>query len=170
MFLSDNPRTEIQIIEEEGRTCLRLNLVNAPGQIKDADHIFRFFLQPTPTKKPSLAKSGLLGGKVSLWFEEWSDYQGYPDLKKMPEVAKRSAEAHKNGQQQIVYFNQMLAENSPGFQEFKADFLVPPGLMWYQAGLRWSRQGSSMLRLLCAWALRRPAAGWHPQAQRRRRH
>ena len=132
LFLSDNPRTETQIIEEEGRTCLRLNLVNAPGQIKDADHIFRFFLQPTPTKKPSLSKSGLLGGKVSLWFEEWSDYQGYPDLKKLPEVANRSAEAHKNGQQQIVYFNQMLAENSPGFQEFKADFLVPPGLMWYQ--------------------------------------
>ena len=127
LFLSDNPRTQMQIIEEKGRTCLRLNFVNAPGQIKDADHIFRFFLQPTPTKKPSLAKSGLLGGKVALWFEEWSDYQGYPDLKKMPEVAKRSAEAHKNGQQQIVYFNQMLAENSPGFQEFKADFLVPPG-------------------------------------------
>ena len=132
LFLSDNPRTEIQIIEGESRICLRLNFVNAPGQIKNADHVFRFFLQPTPTKKPSLAKNGLLGEKVSLWFEEWSDYQGYPDLKKMPEVAKRSAEAHKNGQQQIVYFDQMLAENSPGFQEFKADFLVPPGLMWYQ--------------------------------------
>jgi hypothetical protein len=132
VFLSDNPRTQMQIVEEKGRTCLRLNFVNAPGQVKDVDHIFRFFLQPTPTKKPSLAKNGLFGEKVVLWFEEWSDYQGYPDLKKMPEVAKRSAEAHKNGKQQIVYFNQLLAENSPGFQEFKADFLVPPGSMWYQ--------------------------------------
>jgi hypothetical protein len=132
LFLSDNPRTQIQIIEEEGRTCLRLNLVNAPGQIKDADHIFRFFLQPTPTKKPSLAKSGLFGGKVAMWFEEWSDYEGYPDLKKIPEVANRSAEAHKNGRQHILYFDQMLAENAPGFQEFKADLLVPPGHMWYK--------------------------------------
>jgi hypothetical protein len=147
LFLSDDPRTEIQIIEEEGRTCLRLNLVNAPGQVKDADHIFRFFLQPTPTKKPSLAKNGLLGGKVSLWFEEWSDYQGYPDLKKMPEVTRRSAEAHKNGQRQIVYFDQMLAENSPGFQEFKADFLVPPGLMWYQR--RYDAPGKGVACYVC---------------------
>lgn len=132
LFLSDNPRTQMQIIEEEGRTCMRLNLVNAPGQIKDANHIFRFFLQPTPTKKLSLAKTGINSGKVSLWFENWSDYQGYPDLKKMPEVAKNAAAAHQKGQPLILYFNQMLAENAPGFQEFKADFLVPPGLMWYR--------------------------------------
>jgi hypothetical protein len=132
LFLSNNPRTQIQIVEEEGRTFLRINLVNASGQIKEVDHIFRFFLQPSPTKKPSLAKTGLNSGKVALWFEDWSDYQGYPDLKKMPEVAKFSADAHKNDLRPILYFNQMLAENAPGFQEFKTDFLVPPGSMWYK--------------------------------------
>lgn len=132
LFLSANRRSQVQVLEKNGVTWLRLNFVDAPGQIHDADHIFRFFLQPTPTKKPSLAKNGLYGGKVALWFENWSDYQGYPDLAKMPEVAKHSAEAHKNGQQQILYFNQMLAENAPGFAEFKSDFLVPPGMMWYK--------------------------------------
>jgi hypothetical protein len=132
LFLSDDPRQEIQIIEEKGRTCLRFNFVNAFGQIKNTDHVFRFFLQPTPTKRPSLAKNGINSGKVSLWFEEWSDYQGYPDLKKIPQVANMSADAHTKGVSQIVYFSQMLAENAPGFQQFKADFLVPPGLMWYK--------------------------------------
>jgi len=132
LFFSANRRSQIQITEDRAQTWLRFNFVDAPGQITDKDHIFRFFIQPTPTKKPSLAKSGLFGGKLAMWFEEWSDYEGYPDLAKMPEVAKRSAAAHERDQQFILYFNQQLAENSPGFKEFRSELIVPPGLMWYK--------------------------------------
>jgi hypothetical protein len=130
LFLSTQRRSQVQVIEEAGRTWLRLNLVDAAGQVQDDGHVFRFIVQPTPTRRVSLKKDGLF--HASMWFEEWSDYEGYPDLTKLPEVTRRAAEAHAKGKPFVVYFNQMLAENSPGFKEHRSEFIVPPGLMWYQ--------------------------------------
>lgn len=129
VFLSSRRRSQVQVIEEADRAWLRLNLVDAAGQVRDEGHVFRFFLQPTPTRRVSLKKDGL--SHTSLWFEEWSDYEGYPDLAKLPEAKRRAAEAHGQGKPFLVYFNQMLAENSPGFAPFRSELIVPPGLMWY---------------------------------------
>ncbi|NPV47271.1 MAG: hypothetical protein HPY69_09950 [Armatimonadetes bacterium] len=130
VFLSRQRRSQVQVVEEAGRTCLRLNLVDGPGQVTTEGRIFRFFLQPTPTKPVSLRKDGLF--HTALWFEEWSDYQGYPDLSKLPEVKRRAAAAHAQGKPQVVYFGQLLAENAPGFQEYRSELIIPPGLMWYR--------------------------------------
>jgi len=132
VFLSSKRRSQIQVIEGKKQTLLKLNLVDGAGQIPTDGYVFRLMLQPTPTKKPSIAKTGLYGGSVNLWFEEWSDYQGYPDFAKMPEIIRRANEAHKSGNKFIVYFCQLLAENSPGFAQYKTDFKVKPDAMWYQ--------------------------------------
>ena len=50
----------------------------------------------------------------------------------MPEVKRRADGAHAEGKPFIVYFNMMLAENSPGFAEHRDELLVPPGQMWYK--------------------------------------
>jgi len=130
LFLSAHRRSQVQVVEEADRTWLCLNLVDAPGQVTDQGHVFRFFLTPTPTKPVSLRKDGLF--HTALWFENWSDYQGYPDLAKLPEVRRRSDEAHARGVPQVLYFSQVLAENSPGFAECRSEFLVPPGMAWYR--------------------------------------
>ncbi|NSW54926.1 MAG: hypothetical protein HPY44_02840 [Armatimonadetes bacterium] len=130
LFLSKRRRSQMQVIEKPGQTLLRINFVDGAGQVTEDGHVFRFFLQPTPTKPVSLRKDGL--AQTSLWFEEWSDHEGYPDLKKMPEVKRRAEEAHARGKPFLLYFNSMLAEDSPGFAEFREEFLVPPGHMWYK--------------------------------------
>ena len=130
LFLSTRRRSQVQVIEEADRVWLRLNLVDAAGQVPGDGHVLRFTLQPTPVRRVSLNKDGL--GHADLWFEEWSDYQGYPDLAKSPEVKRRPAQAHAGGRPFVVYFSQMLAENSPGFSQFRSEFIVPPGLMWYK--------------------------------------
>lgn len=130
LFLSTSRRSQVQVIEEATRVWLRVNLVDAAGEVAEDGHVFRFMLQPTPVRLPSLKKEGL--GHADLWFEEWSDYQGYPDLKKLPEVKRRAAQAHAKGRPFVVYFNQMLAENAPDFARFRSELIVPPGLMWYQ--------------------------------------
>ena len=130
LFLSRQRRSQVQVVEQGGRTSLRLNLVDGPGQVTTEGQEFRFFLQPTPTKPVSLRKDGLF--HTALWFEEWSDYQGYPDLAKLPEVKRRAAAAHAEGKPLVVYFGQLLAENAPGFQEYRSELIIPPGLMWYR--------------------------------------
>lgn len=129
-FVSTRRRSQVQVIEEADRAWLRLNLVDAAGQVPGDGHVFRFMLQPTPVRRVSLKRDGL--GHADLWFEEWSDYQGYPDLAKLPEVKRRAAQAHAGGRPFVVYFSQMLAENAPGFSQFRSEFIVPPGLMWYK--------------------------------------
>jgi hypothetical protein len=69
---------------------------------------------------------------TALWHELWSDYQGFPDLTKIPQVKQRSAEAHARGDLQLLYFSQVLAENSPGFKEHKSELIAPPERNWYQ--------------------------------------
>jgi hypothetical protein len=131
-FLSTNRRTQIEVIEEGKQTWLRVNFVDAPGQVADKDHIFQFFLTPTPTKEPSLRKDGFFHTNMGGWFENWSDYQGYPDLAKLPEVKVRTQAARKEGLPFLLYFNMMLAENSPGFARHRSELIIPPGHMWYK--------------------------------------
>jgi len=129
LFLSQDARRQIQVIEEEQTTNLVLNVADRAGQIKRSGQVFQFYLQPTPTKKPTLAKAN---ERFDLWFENWSDYQGYPDLKKMEEIKKFSAAAQAKGKLGLLYFSQMLAENAPGFAAFRKELIAPPEKMWYK--------------------------------------
>jgi hypothetical protein len=103
--------------------------VDAPGQVPSADYVFQFFLLPTPSRKTMPPP---MFDRYACWFEEWSDYQGYPDLKKMPEVKRRADAAHAQGKKFHLYFHMQLAENSPGFAEFRNDLLAPPRRSWYK--------------------------------------
>jgi len=108
---------------------LIIRLVNAPGQVPTADHVFQFFLLPTPTRKtmPPPMKD-----RMDLWFEQWSDYQSYPDLKKLPEIKRRADAAHAKGKKFYLYFHMELAENTPGFAAYRKDLIIPPGTTWYK--------------------------------------
>ena len=131
-FLSTHRRSQLEVLEQGKQTWLRVNFVDAPGQVTRQDHIFRFFLTPTPTKEPSLRKDGFFHTNMGGWFENWSDYQGYPDLKKLPKVKEKARAAHKEDGPFLVYFNMMLAENAPGFARHRSELFIPPGLMWYK--------------------------------------
>ena len=131
VFLSENKRKQIEIKEDKDNTLLRLNFVDRKGEVKDKSHVFRFYLTPTPTKKYTLDKTGLYHG-MDLWFEEWSDYQGFPDFTKIPKMKERNEKDEKEGKKLIIYFSQVLASNAPGSKEYFTDFTAYPERGWYK--------------------------------------
>ena len=130
-FLGADPAAALELIRDGETRRLRINLVDGPGQVPAEGHIFRFFLHPTPTKRMDRRP---LVPRYSLWFEQWSDYQGYPDLAKMPRVKQKAEQANAAGVAQLLYFNQMLAENAPSFATFRNEFETRPSRQWYQRG------------------------------------
>jgi hypothetical protein len=131
LFLSKTKRSQIVVGKRDICTWLHLNLVDSPAQIKDKSHIFRFFLQPTPTKRLSLRKESSF---FSFVWENWSDYQGYPDLTKTAGLKAQADEAHKNNRLFGVYTCQLLAENSPDFSTQRNDLMaLPPQVMYKRA-------------------------------------
>ena len=113
----------------EAMAC-RVELVAAARPLAK-DCIFRFLLQPTPTR-PRPPRAAAYSYDFMGWFENWSDYQGYPDLEKMPEVQQRAAAAAGQNRKPVLYFGVHLAENSPGFADFRKDWLVRPEMIWYR--------------------------------------
>ena len=95
-----------------------------------ADFVWQFFLQPTPVRGdfiPPFSHTMSTGA-----FERWSRYQGYPDLEKIPEVRQTANTIHGNGNKLYVYFSNILAENSPGYTEYRTDLEALPQRMWYK--------------------------------------
>lgn len=121
---------QLEVLQRpDGSSELIIRLVDAPGQVVDDDPVFQFFLQGTPFRADAVPP---LQPKLALWFEEWSDYQGYPDLAKLAQVKERAAKAHAEGKLFFIYFSQCLAGNSPGFSEYRSEWVAPPERMWYQ--------------------------------------
>ncbi|NOY80234.1 MAG: hypothetical protein GXP31_04425, partial [Kiritimatiellaeota bacterium] len=130
LFFSRNRRTQMRVIEgEKGRTWMEFNLVDGPGQVLREDQIFRFFLHPTPTKPVNLEK---VHPRAAWKWENWSDWQGYPDLAKADHLKQWSDELHEQGRIALLYACQGLAENAPGFQEYKEDLMVQPAWVFYR--------------------------------------
>ena len=127
-FVSTDVRHQIRIIQTPDRTWLELNFVDAKGQMSEGQ-IFRFFLQPTPTKPVSLVKAR---GSVKMYWEKWSDWQGYPDLAKIDMLKKWADKVHDDGKVATLYTCQGLAENAPGFEEFKEDLMGLPAWIFYR--------------------------------------
>ena len=129
-FFSDADGRQLEVVRRaDGASELIIRLVSKKGQVADEGQVFQFFLQGSPFRAEAVPP---LQGKTALWFEKWSDYQGYPDLAKIPELRKRSDEAHREGKLQFLYFSQCLAESSPGFADFRSEWVAPPDRPWYR--------------------------------------
>jgi len=129
-FFSADARHQLRVVEESRRAWLEINFVDGPNQVPDPMPVFRFLLQPTPTKPPPARY-----GKPTVTdyrFELWSDYQGYPDLAKIPELKTWSSAASAAGHTPVLYACQGLAENAPGFSAFLEDLEIEPPWMFYR--------------------------------------
>lgn len=126
-FHSTDHRDEIAIKNEGAARSLILTPFDRAEQIK-RNPTLQFYLQPTPSRPRSTVTSD----DYNLWFEQWSDYQGYPDLAKMEQVKDFSAKTRAEGKLPLLYFNQMLAENTPEFIEYRQEMLNLPPKMWYK--------------------------------------
>ncbi len=118
------PRVEIA----PGEIILRL--ADTGSGTFPEDFVWQFFLHPTPVRGDFIPP---FSDKMSTGaFERWSAYQGFPDLGKIPAVRQAAEIIHGNKAKLYVYFSNLLAENSPGYQEYRADLEALPQRMWYQ--------------------------------------
>ncbi len=118
----DGKQFELSPEGEEGATYT-VHMVTAKGQIKRPDQVFQFFIQPTPCRReiPKPDSDGIL-----MWHENWSDYQSYPDMTKVPALAARARELHSANRRLFIYFGHVMQENSPGFKEYGTDLMRYP--------------------------------------------
>jgi len=131
-FFSEANGRQLEMVQRpDGTGELIIRLVSEKGQVADDEQVFQFFLQGSPFRAEPVPP---LQEKTALWFEEWSDHQGYPDLTKIPEVRKRADQAHREGKLQFLYFSQCLAESAPGFADFRSEWVAPPDRPWYRRG------------------------------------
>jgi hypothetical protein len=133
-FSTDTPffhavehRDEITIKNAGTSRDLVLTPLDRAEQISQ-HRVLQFYLQPTPARP----RSKVTSEDYWLWFEHWSDHQGYPDLKKMDKVKEFSETARKAGGVPMLYFNQMLAEDTPEFIDHRDEMINLPAKMWYQ--------------------------------------
>ena len=71
------------------------------------------------------------GTRIVIFHENWSRYQGYPDLEQVPKLKAIADACHKHGMLFLVYFCQMMSDAAPEWPTLQHDFMVPPGLKWY---------------------------------------
>ena len=127
-FRAADLRHQIEIVQDEEGDFLRLNLVDAAGQLTENEEIFRFFLQPTPTK-PYAPRP--VRGWVTWWWEGWSRWHGYPDLGRLDEVKKKVEELAAEGKKLTLYCCQGLQEDAPPMQQFRSDLELQPSWRYY---------------------------------------
>ncbi len=106
-----------------------VTIVSEDGVRPPPDNVYEFHLQFTPFRNDYIPPL-----KADLWFEGWSDYQSYPDTKKIPEIKQRANNAKAQGKDLYIYFGQVMAENAPEFAEYPANFTAYPRRPWYQRG------------------------------------
>jgi hypothetical protein len=128
-FLSPPSRSRIRVVRKDKVAYLEFDLVDAAGQLLDADHIFRFFLQPTPTK-PRLLEQEY--SKMRMKWEEWASHQGEIDLSKTAELKKWTDDLAKQNLVGVVYTCQGLAANAADFQRYRSDLEIQPSWMFYR--------------------------------------
>ena len=109
-FRSGDLRRQVEVLQNEDGDFLKLNLADEAGQLRGDEEIFRFFLQPTPTK-PYPARP--VRGRVTWQWEGWSRRHGYPDLSKTDEVKKPVKELAAKGKKLTLYCCQGLQEDAP---------------------------------------------------------
>ncbi len=128
LFFSKNQRHQIEVIPGKETTDLVFNFVDNAGQF-ERDTVFRFFLQPTPTK-PRPARP--IRDLTERQWEQWSTWHGYPDTSKIPELRKWTDELKKQDKIGILYTCQGLREDAPYMKEFHTDFELQPRWRYYR--------------------------------------
>ncbi|NMA20782.1 MAG: hypothetical protein GX927_09420 [Lentisphaerae bacterium] len=129
-FLSNANGLQIKIEKTpEGTSEIYFNLISSKGEGKGHNGVFQFYLLPTPVRNDNIP---LLMDNMRLWFENWSDYQGYPDLAKIPQAKAKAAEEHAENRRFYVYFSSVLAEDAPGCAPLAAELFAPPKRTWYR--------------------------------------
>ena len=129
-FFSPPDGRQVEVIRKsDGEMDLVLHLVTAAGQVPVPNGVFQLLIIPTPSR-PQIPPP--MQPELGLWFENWSDYQGYPDMTKLEMVKKRAAAEHKAGKKLYLYFSQCLAENSPGYSRYGIEWVAPPDRPWYR--------------------------------------
>lgn len=129
-FFSPSNGRQVEVIRKpDGEMDLVLHLVTAAGQVPVPNGVFQLLILPTPSRPQAPPP---IQPELGLWFENWTDYQGYPDMTKLEAVKKRAAAEHKAGKKLHLYFSQCLAENSPGYSRYGIEWVAPPDRPWYR--------------------------------------
>jgi hypothetical protein len=124
---------EIAVEDRGPARTLVLTSIDRAAQLTP-DTVLQFYIHATPTRP----QAKVTMDDYHLWFEQWSDHQGYPDLKKIPDVIKYEKMKNeigymgRNDLPLILYFNQLLAEDTPEFKLYRDELIAPPDRMWYQ--------------------------------------
>ena len=72
------------------------------------------------------------GKRIVIFHEDWSRYEGYPDLEQIPKLKRLADACHQHGMLFLVYFDQLMADAAPEWAGLKDDFMALPERMWYQ--------------------------------------
>lgn len=138
LFFSKDERRQVRLVEEKDRVWIELNLVDGPGQYfaeEGSGRVLRFFLHPTPTK-PAPRASYRSSTSDHPRFEVYSDWQGFPDLAKIPDDIKPwAAGVRSEGRIPLLYTCQGLALDAPWFAEFREDMEILPSWRFYRRSM-----------------------------------
>jgi hypothetical protein len=66
------------------------------------------------------------GKRIVVFHENWSRFQGYPDLAQVPKLKRIADACHQHGMLFLVYFNQSMSTAAPEWEGFKSDLLALP--------------------------------------------
>lgn len=127
-FRSRDLRHQVEVVQNQDGNFLKLTLVDGAGQLRGNEEIFRFFLQPTPTKPYPVRP---VRGRVTWQWEKWSRWHGYPDLSKIGEVEKQVKKLRAKGRILTLYCCQGLQEDAPPMQLFREELSLQPAWRYY---------------------------------------
>jgi hypothetical protein len=66
------------------------------------------------------------GKRIVIFHENWSRFQGYPDLAQVPKLKRIADACHARGMLFLVYFNQSVSTAEPEWEAFHDDLLAFP--------------------------------------------
>ena len=69
---------------------------------------------------------GREGKRIVIFHENWSRFQGYPDLAQAPKLKAIADACHANGMLFLIYFNQSMSTAAPEWAGFRDDLLAFP--------------------------------------------
>jgi len=71
------------------------------------------------------------GKHVVIFHENWSRYQGYPDLEQIPKLRRIADACHARGLLFLVYFCQLTSDAAPEWPALSNDLMALPERFWY---------------------------------------
>jgi len=66
------------------------------------------------------------GKRIVIFHENWSRFQGYPDLAQVPKLKRIADACHARGMLFLIYFNQSVSTAEPEWEAFHDDLLAFP--------------------------------------------